>query len=163
MMKNVLIFPATALAIGILAGCSGGDSDSADGSETASDQSSVQSNPIPRGSSTTRERLPDVTELDDDKPVIAAPRLRGGSETDAGGLDLVIFASGRKEYRDSLRLIAEGSTDKQFQQLDAALRWLLINDPSIMNNEQRLFEAINGKTGNQVLDMVAERVNARAQ
>ena len=162
MMKNVLIFPATVLAIGILAGCSGGESDSADGTESASDRS-VQSNPIPRGSSASRERLPDVTELDDDKPIIEAPRLRGSSETDAGGLDLVIFASGRQEYRDSLRLIAEGSTDTQFQQLDAALRWLLINDPSIMNNEQRLFDTVNGKTGNQVLELVAERVNGRAQ
>lgn len=78
------------------------------------------------------------------------------------GLNLVIFASDRQEYNESLRMIAEQTSDTQFQQLDAAMRYLMINDPSIMNDEQRLFEAVNGKTGMEVLQMTADLVNNRA-
>jgi hypothetical protein len=78
-------------------------------------------------------------------------------------MEMIIYAADRREYRESLQLIAEQSSDEKFQQLDAALRYLMINDPSIMNDEQRLFEFINGKTGTEILQITADLLDNRAR
>lgn len=101
---------------------------------------------------------------DRDQPLISAPRVRGQAESeDGGGMEMIIYAADRREYQESLQLIAEQTTDRQFQQLDAALRYLMINDPSIMNNERRLFEFINGKTGAEIMQATAELLENRAR
>jgi len=156
-----LLLVSTVLLSAVLAGCSGGDEAPAE--EASAERSAVG---VPRQAprSTRGSDVPHVSELDADKPLLEAPRLRGGGESESSdGLDLVLFASDRTEYRDSLRLIAENSSDEQFQQLDAALKWLLINDTSIMNDEQRLFETINGMTGTEVLALVAQRLADRGR
>jgi hypothetical protein len=156
-------FLLTCFLAGLLVACSSAD----DNEPPATESSTVPAPEIraarqeSRTAAQTRTNPPTLAELDDEKPLLEAARLHGASEAPGTGLDLLIFASDRREYRESLALIAENSSDEQYQQLDAALRWLLINDPSIMNDEQRLFTAINGKSGSEILEMVVEKLGQR--
>lgn len=102
-----------------------------------------------------------ASQVEDNLELIAKPRLTGRSPVPGNGLETVIFATTREEYAESLSMIAEETSDEQYQQLDAALRWLMINDASIMNDEARLFERINGKTGTEILQMTADQVQNR--
>jgi len=143
----------------LLLGCSEDqDADSAQAENESSEISVNRSAP----SRTARAPAAPAAAPSVDEPLISAPRLKGQAETsDGSGMDMIIYASDRREYQESLQLIAEQSTDQQFQQLDAALRYLMINDPSIMNKEQLLFEFVNGKTGTEIMQATADLLKAR--
>lgn len=158
---NVSPLLAALSLVAVLAACS--DDDQAQFEQSPSTAPAAQEGvrSAPRRQAPVAERVPHVSELDADKPLLEAARLHGGQDGPGNGLELPIFASDRAEYRESLRLIAEDSSDEQYQQLDAALKWLLINDSSIMNDEQRLFETVHGKTGSEVLALVADQITRR--
>ena len=158
MKTNALI--ASLASVLLLAGC-GKEPEPVAEPESTGSALELPQRAAPRADRNRPAATPEVVQPEDDQPLSAAPRIKGESPVPGDGLNLVIFASDRQEYNESLRMIAEQTSDTQFQQLDAALRYLMINDPSIMNNEQRLFETINGKTAMEVLQMTADLVNNR--
>lgn len=159
---HIKILFASLASVMLLAACSKEPEPSAQPESTASTKE-FPKRAAPRADRNPTASSAEIAPAEDDQPLIAAPRLYGQSPVPGDGLNLMIFASNRQEYKESLRLIAEQTSDEQFQQLDAAIRYLMINDPSIMNDEQRLFEAINGKTGMEVLQMTADLLNNRAR
>ena len=152
---------AMILAAAMLTACSD-DPESTAQTDEAPDSGAVSVNRTAPARSAPEQ--PAASPDDREQPLISAPRIRGqGESEDGGGMDMIIYAADREEYQESLQLIAEQTTDRQFQQLDAALRYLMINDPSIMNDEQRLFEFINGKTGTEIMQATSERLKNRAR
>ncbi|GAB4172541.1 MAG: hypothetical protein Kow0020_07610 [Wenzhouxiangellaceae bacterium] len=149
------ILAVVLIALITLTGCGGGETPSAEPESPAASNLQAKK-PAPR--TATPAAAPRASET---KPLLSAPRLKGEQSEPGNGLELVIWAGDRAQYEESLREIAAQTNDEQYQQLDAALRWMLINDRRVMNKEERLFELINGKTGMEVLQMVAEELNSR--
>ncbi len=156
-----ILFPLMAsILLVLLIACSDDEpADRGNQQQASSDQLSIPRNATRQSSANTG--IPNIADLEEDKPLLMAQRLHGQAVEPGNGLELPIFATDRSDYQQSLRLIAKDSTDEQYQKLDAALKWLLINDLSILNDEQRLFEKIHGMTGNEVLAMVAEQIAGR--
>lgn len=92
----------------------------------------------------------------EDAPLLSMPLNSGQLVEDGSGLDLVIFASTRRQYLQSLAEIAANTSDKQMKQFETAIRYLLINSPLVMNKEDRLYETIDGKTAGEVIEMAVE-------
>jgi len=158
-MKNAAI--ALILSAIVLAACSNEQASQNEASESPDDLMVNRS--APETSARVPAPRPAAPAEESERPLIEAPRIRGQAEaSDGSGMDLIIYAADRREYQESLQLVAEQSTDSEFQQLDAALRYLMINDPSIMNDEKRLFEFINGKTGEEILQATANLLDDRA-
>ena len=152
------------LALLITSGCSDHQDDRQVGQQKPSAELAVnRTPPNTTGSYSDQDTSEKAPIGDSQKPLVSAPRLRGQAEAEGNGLDFIIFAGDREQYAESLQIIAESTTDEQYQQLDAAIRWLLINDPSIMNKEDRLFEQIDGKTGTEILQMFVNRRKAARQ
>ena len=89
------------------------------------------------------------------------PNLEGRLEKDGLGLETIIDASSKKAYADSLAWIAEDVSAEQYKQLERSLRYIRVYDSSVLGNEQRFLELIDGKTGQELIDrasrLIAER------
>ena len=96
---------ALILSAAVLAAC-GGDEQQPE--QPATSNSAVESAPrtAPRSTADQRGDAAAVNQADQEE-LIAAPRLTGESPVAGDGLNLLVFASDRAEYQESLRLIAE--------------------------------------------------------
>lgn len=98
------------------------------------------------------------TQPDEDFRVI--PRLEPGSEEEGMGLDLIIDASSKQTYAESLRWIAQDASREQIASLERSVRYIHMYDPSVLGREDRMLQFINGKTGNEVIahaETIAQR------
>jgi len=89
------------------------------------------------------------TQPDEDFRVI--PKLEAGSEEEGMGLDLIIDASSKQAYAESLRWMAQDASREQIASLERSVRYIHMYDPSVLGREERMLEIINGKTGNEVI------------
>jgi hypothetical protein len=80
------------------------------------------------------------------------PDVDGRLEQDGMGLSTIIDASSKKAYADSLRWIAEDVSARQYQNLERAIRFISAYNSTVLGDEQRLLEYLDGKTGNEVIN-----------
>ena len=89
------------------------------------------------------------------------PNLEGRLEKDGLGLETIIDASSKKAYADSLAWIAEDVSAEQYKQLERSLRYIQVYDSSVLGNEQRFLQLIDGKTGQELIDRANKLIQQR--
>jgi len=92
-------------------------------------------------------------------PLAKIPRLTGQLEAPGSGLDMPIFATDRADFIASLEAISESVNDQQMQQLEGSWRYLLINANWIMYDEQKFFDYVDGKSGQEIIDAGVRALN----
>lgn len=112
----------------------------------------------PQRSSDTREQAESEQDATDFRVV---PRLEGKLEEDGMGLETIIDASSKKAFADSMNWIAEDVSEKQYQRLERSLRYIEAYDSSVLGNEERFFELIDGKTGQELIDRAGRLLEQR--
>lgn len=89
------------------------------------------------------------------------PDLEGKLEQDGMGLETIIDASSKQAYAESLRWIAEDVSQQQYESLERSLRMIQAYDSSVLGNEKRFLESIDGKTGQEVIDRATQLIQNR--
>ncbi len=89
------------------------------------------------------------------------PDLEGQLQEDGLGLETIVDASSKKAYADSLSWIAEDVSAEQYKRLERSLRYIQIYDSSVLGNEQRFLQFIDGKTGQELIDRASKLIAER--
>ena len=89
------------------------------------------------------------------------PQLDGALEEDGMGLDVIIDASSRQAYADSLEWISQDASKEQLDKLENAIRYLHMYDSSVLGSESNLLVVLDGKTGHEVVERAQELMNKR--
>lgn len=84
------------------------------------------------------------------------PRLEGQLEERGLGMDVIIDASSKRAYGESLRWIAEDVSREQMASLERSIRFIHMYHPAVLGQEARMLSVIDGKTGNEVITMATE-------
>ncbi|MDT8450206.1 MAG: hypothetical protein RQ847_08515 [Wenzhouxiangellaceae bacterium] len=105
------------------------------------------------------DATPETEPAKDDFRVV--PDVEGALEEEGMGLDVIIDASSKQAYAESLRWIAEDASKDQVQQLEGAIRYIHMYDPSVFGNEERMLKVIDGKTGQEVIEYATRLRNER--
>lgn len=150
------LFPcalALAISVTLLTGC-GGD-EPAEPETAASDSPQMIQREAP--SRTV------VAEAEPEKPrdFLVVPDLDGELEEDGLGLETIIDASSKDAYAESLRWISQDVSAEQYKRLEQSLRYIKSFDSNVLGSESRFLEAVDGKTGQELIDratkLIAER------
>lgn len=91
------------------------------------------------------------------------PRLEGQLEEDGLGLEAIIDASSKHAYAESMAWIAEDVSTDQYKRLERSLRYIQTYDTSVLGNEQRFLQFIDGKTGQELIDRASRLIAERGQ
>jgi len=148
---HALVMSAFAL---ILAGC-GGDEEAESVAEESSAPSMIQ-----RSAPKPAERQPTAIISESEEDFRVMPRLEGAAEEEGLGLETIIDASSKQAYADSLRWIAQDTTKQQFAELERSIRFIHMYDPSILGQESRMLQTIDGMTGAEIIAR-AQEINRR--
>ena len=89
------------------------------------------------------------------------PRLEGKLEEAGMGLETIIDASNKQAFADSMSWIAEDVSQQQYKRLERSLRYIQAYDSSVLGNEQRFLELIDGKTGQELIDRAGRLLQDR--
>ncbi|MDT8437966.1 MAG: hypothetical protein RQ729_03015 [Wenzhouxiangellaceae bacterium] len=118
--------------------------------ETASSGPSMVERAAPR-----QQNQP-AAQVSQDEDFRVMPRVEGQLDGDGMGLDVIIDASSKRAYAESLRWIAEDASKEQMASLERSIRFIHMYHPSVLGQEARMLDVINGKTGNEVIAMATE-------
>lgn len=140
----------------LLGGCGGDEPEQA---ETVQDEAAPRMIERDAPSRNRSEPEPVTEPADEDFRVV--PKMDGALEEDGMGLDVIIDASSKRAYADSLRWIAEDASKEQFDDLERSIKYIHMFDPSVFGNEERLLEAIDGKTGHEVIEHATSLMRER--
>lgn len=102
-----------------------------------------------------REARQEPADTSPDQDFRVIPKLEPGVDEDGMGLELIIDASSKDAYAQSLRWIAEDASKEQLARLERSVRYIHMYDSSVLGSEQRMLQLINGKTGNEVIGHAA--------
>src|SRR6056297_3168570 len=89
------------------------------------------------------------------------PQLDGSLEEDGMGLDVIIDASSKQAYADSLEWISQDASKEQFSRLENAIRYMHMYDPAVLGREAELLATLDGKTGHEVIARAQELMKER--
>ncbi len=90
-----------------------------------------------------------------DDPARDLPRLTGEAEVDGFGLTMIVDGSSPEAFRQSLEIIAEDSTETQYQELDSAIRYLRAYSPEAWEGLSNLYASLDGMTGEEIIEEAA--------
>ena len=152
MKKLIFLLTATAM----LAGCS-----SEDEVETA-EETVAETTPTVSEQRVMRQRrnpeppsVPEGTQSLTD-PARELPRLTGELEQDGYGPTMIIDGSSPEAFRQSVELIAADSSEKQYRDFNAAVRFLRTYTLGARDLEE-FYQTLDGMTPEEVIEMVSER------
>lgn len=144
---------ALAVSFTILTGC--GDDETGQRETEVPDSPQMTQREAPRRSAVVVEKP------DESNDFLVVPDLEGQLAEDGLGLQTIIDASSKDAYAESLRWISQDVSADQYQALERSLRYIKAFDSSVMGNEKRFLETVDGKTGQEVIDWAAELVSRR--
>ena len=93
-------------------------------------------------------------------PARELPRLEGALQEDGWGLEHLIDGSSPQAFMESLELIANDTSARQFQSLDSALRYLQVyslGHPDLAS----FYRSLDNLTANEVIERAHRRQAAR--
>ncbi|NEZ04089.1 hypothetical protein G4Y73_07975 [Wenzhouxiangella sp. XN201] len=123
--------------------------------EAAQEQSTDSDREIRR--SAEREEPAELPRRDQVDPEKKIPRMEGEAEEEGYGLTMVVDGSSPQAFQESLELIAMDTTSSQYQQLDAALRYLGTYDSSAWGGGMSaLYKSLDGMTGEEIIQRAQE-------
>ncbi len=102
-----------------------------------------------------RETRQEPSNTDPEPDFRVIPKLNPGIDEDGMGLDLIIDASNKDAYAQSLRWIAEDASREQLARLERSVRYIHMYDSAVLGREERMLQLIDGKTGNEVIEHAA--------
>ena len=143
---------ALAISVVLLAGCS--DDQPAE-TESAGESPQMIQREAPHRAAAAKEQPVEENDF------LVVPDLEGQLEQDGFGLETIIDASNKDAYAESLRWIAQDVSASQYQSLERSLRYIKAFDSSVMGNEERFLEAVDGKTGQELIERASELVSRR--
>ncbi|HMB39751.1 MAG TPA: hypothetical protein VKO85_11780 [Wenzhouxiangellaceae bacterium] len=144
---------ALAVSVTLMTGC-GGD-ESAEQETAVSDSPQMIQREAPRRKAAVEEQPAASNDF------LVVPDLEGQLTEDGLGLQTIIDASSKDAYAESLRWISQDVSPEQYQALERSLRYIKAFDSSVMGSEKRFLEAVDGKTGQEIIDRAAELVSRR--
>lgn len=153
---NLSRFVLTSLAAAAamaLVGCSG--------EEPAETEKAAADGPSMIERSAPQQAQRPVAQISEDEDFRVMPRVEGALEEEGMGLDVIIDASSKRAYGESLRWIAEDVSSEQMASLERSIRFIHMYHPAVLGQESRMFDAIDGKTGNEVIAMASELITKR--
>jgi hypothetical protein len=157
-VKRVILPIAATL---ILVGCGTGN----DESETVVVESTQESTDATEGRREVRRRSEDdpqrSTGTGDEVPRL--PRLEGAAESDGYGLTMIVDGSSPEAFNESLALIAEDTSQSQYQELESAVRYLRMYSPHGWGGAEALYAALDGMSGEEIIEKANERRAARGR
>lgn len=154
-MNTVLAALLAATAALIVAGCGSEEPEQSDAAQEPAPR--MIEREAPRRSEP--EPAPSSEPAEEDFRVV--PDVDGALEEDGMGLDVIIDASSKQAYADSLRWISEDASKDQVQKLESAIRYIHMYDPAVFGNEERMLNVIDGKTGQEVIEYATRLRNER--
>lgn len=153
---------ALALAAALLSGCSG-DDDAGSATGEAENPRMIQRDTPDRNSERTAPTVAETDQTD----FSVMPDVEGSAQEEGLGLETVINAGSKQDYAQSLKWIAEDTSREQFERLETSIRFIHMYDAQVFGNESKLLEAIDGKTGNEIIAyadaMIQQRREQREQ
>lgn len=148
-----MLFTALALVLAIAA-CGSDEPEPQPTEEVAETDQATVTERQRRSESVAESRPSSLDEPVDERPV---PRLRGEIEEGEGyGMTILVDASSPEAFRESLRMIAQDSTDAEYQVLDSSIRFIRLYSPRVMNDPDRLRELLHEQTGEEIIEMARE-------
>ena len=93
-------------------------------------------------------------------PARELPRLTGELEDDGYGPTMIIDGSSPEAFRQSVELIAAESSESQYREFNAALRFLRTYTLGARDLDE-FYQTLDGMTPEEVVEMVAERRGRR--
>lgn len=93
-------------------------------------------------------------------PARELPRLTGELEQDGYGPTMIIDGSSPEAFRQSVELIAADSSEQQYRDFNAALRFLRTYTLGARDLDE-FYQTLDGMTPEEVIEMVAERRTRR--
>ena len=157
-MKRIILPIAASL---ILVGCGSGNDDV--------DSPVAETGPETTAETETRREVRRRSETDeapaarDGDGVHRLPRLSGSAEEDGYGLTMIVDGSSPAAFDQSLELIAADTSESQYQQLDAAIRYLRMNSPHGWGGAEALYAALDGMSGEEIIEKADQRRSARGR
>ena len=157
-MKRLILPIAATL---ILIGCGSGNNDAEAPTAEAVPEATTETET--RREVRRRSETDEAPAAPDDDGVHRLPRLEGGTETDGHGLTMIVDGTSPAAFEQSLELIASDSSESQYRELDSAIRYLRMYSPQGWGGPAALYESLDGMTGEEIIEMAAERRRARAR
>ncbi|HKL52060.1 MAG TPA: hypothetical protein VJ908_12905 [Wenzhouxiangellaceae bacterium] len=102
-----------------------------------------------------------VSNADENEDFRVMPSLNGSLDEDGMGLDVIIDASSKQAYADSLEWISQDASKEQFAKLENAIRYMHMYDPAVLGREAELLATLDGKTGHEVIARAQELMKER--
>lgn len=154
--RHGIIVAGMALATATMLGCS------EDAATESAEESAASSPQMTQRDAPSRPAPPEpVSEPDQDEDFRVMPSLNGSLEEDGMGLDVIIDASSKRAYADSLEWISQDASREQFSRLENAIRYMHMYDPSVLGRESELLATLDGKTGHEVIARAEELMKER--
>lgn len=132
-------------------------------SATGSAEESAASSPQVTQRETPSRRTPaePVSTPAENEDFRVMPSLSGSLDEDGMGLDIMIDASTKQAYADSLEWISQDASKEQFSRLENAIRYMHMYDSSVLGRESALLATLDGMTGHEVIARAEELMKER--
>lgn len=153
--SNKVIAAGIVLAVSAIVGCSN-DAGTENPEETTSAPKMTQREAPSRTAPTEQ-----VSQTEKNEDFRVMPRLDGALEEDGMGLDVIIDASNKQAYADSLEWISQDASKEQFSRLENSIRYLHMYDSSVLGREAALLDVVDGKTGYEIIERAEQLMKER--
>lgn len=92
---------------------------------------------------------------------LVVPDFEGELEEDGLGLETIIDASSKDAYAESMRWISQDVSASQYKRLEQSLRYIKAFDSNVLGSETRFLQAIDGRTGQELIDRASKLIAER--
>lgn len=90
------------------------------------------------------------------EPAGDIPAVRGQAQTEGYGLTMLVDGSSPRAFEESLEMIASDATERQYHQLDSALRYLRAYAPEAWEGLPNLYKSLDGLSGEEIIELATE-------
>lgn len=149
MKKTICILSIAFLAVG----CGSDEQPPAEETtQNAQEQPAKSERDIARRSERQKENTEPLPRRDEVDPEKRIPRVQGEAQEDGYGLTMVVDGSSPQAFQESLELIGMDTSEEQYQNLDAALRFLATYDTAAWSGLANLYKTLDGMTGEEIIE-----------
>lgn len=147
-MKKILCI----LSVAFLAvGCGSDEQPAEEKTEAAQEQPAETEREVVRRSERQEEESQPLPRRDEVDPEKRIPRIKGDAQEEGYGLTMVVDGSSAQAFQESLELIAMDTSQAQYDNLDAALRFLATYDTAAWSGLPNLYKTLDGMTGEEII------------
>jgi hypothetical protein len=86
------------------------------------------------------------------EPAASAPESAGSEAAADSVMDIPMHGENIEAFNASLERVKAGATEGQYKMLEMALDWLLLYDIGARGNREALYQRLDGKTPNEIIE-----------